>query len=339
MNNDIFSIIKEELKLSIAHKGYLDWTTGVIRININGDDYRNLDSLYNYIQNDFYETLAHELFHSIQICTCGYLYKYVYTYSKDFWNNNIFKFDGSNNLKYNKQIVENIKSEIKVILEIHPTSNLSVRDIIESQAVLVHNIILNPKINQKKYKKKVLSFKDTEYGKAYFYLYEYIGDKAFYALSGTSYISLLYSNPINVFCYIAENLSKYKSTISFDTIGSILNEIVSSYSNENNKFLGSPINFFKNNKVIHHPFYEQSIKKVYSNYTIEKISEMHMNPFKIDLKYQVDNIRPLLLNTMDIIIPNGFSSKYFGNDKDLLEKALILYTYASQKLLSIENNG
>ena len=65
---------------------------------------------------------------------------------------------------------------------------------------------------------------------------------------------------------------------------------------------------------------------------------MLIHTFTLTNQFQVDNLRPIMFNSTDIVMPNGYDNGIFS-DIDLFEKAIIILASTSFKVLNDFGSG
>jgi len=298
------------LKMPSEVWGFLEWATGIIRLNLTQEDFDSM--LSNVIEEgDFRESLNHEYFHLLQISTSGYLYYFVTELLVDiipYWKTaltgqakgmDIFKSTVENIPELNKKI-KNRFAEID-----KPNKNgITTRQIIEGWAFLFQKNQINPLISADSFKNE-LKYYESDYSASYHFLETIFQDKAKDYLPLISYISLCFNNPADFFhdyCSLLLNESNCKS-ISNNNAFLIAEKLRDKYF-----YFGTPIEvekyLYKRNR--YNPFYEKTIADIINYCTNNNLDffSLMTDSKNINSHFEKLNLKcPIIFNPENIYIP------------------------------------
>lgn len=210
--------LEEEFVLPNTVWGYLEWFTGIIRINLDYEQFKQ-NGLTTFEQKGFEETLIHEFFHCCQISTTGYLYYYVSHFLKGvapIWSGIMDKgVDmGSSMAEILENVFENdhkFSSELLAYLgkidNQDVKTGVSPRDIIEGQAYFIQKSITGEINTHASFLTVINRFNIKEYTYAYQLASDIIGEKTFSVFNKISFVSLLFLEPHIVFPVLCKKVS------------------------------------------------------------------------------------------------------------------------------------
>lgn len=190
--------------------GVLDWITGVVRINCTVEEWeRYLEGIQNDDREnlrfvELAETLSHECYHLLQICSTGYLYSFCMRLFDLVMPSLLMDSPVVDSISPAPETVESVR---QLINELHDPGlyGLSPIDVIEGAAFhfqVSHNYLGAPSRFPVARKKLAAA-----YGLAYEKAAEALGEMAFYFLPLLANHSLLWEHPGNAFVHFARKLS------------------------------------------------------------------------------------------------------------------------------------
>ncbi len=208
--------LEDALKLPENVWGFLDWTTGALRINTDYNTFFNEDQNKGKLKLLLNETIYHEAFHYLQILSTGYLFGLVANISKEELSIvcNILKeaLDSKNSIQdlyiellKNEQI-EQLRLTTKKYMFLDDKSSLGLtnRDIIESSAYFFQKSMTENISNIEQYLKLLEFAPSKEYSKAFLVAHKIIGESALIYFQSICFLSLLFFHPYQVFPVLCE---------------------------------------------------------------------------------------------------------------------------------------
>lgn len=324
------SFLAECIVLPKYVKGYLDWVTGVLRLNCTLDEYDQVLNGDNPEFDIYWETIVHETIHFFQIVSSGFLYKYVTEIGWLFLSDKRFLGDIVK-LLYE---ISNNKFTISKIYEIYEKrhNGLAVIDLVEGHAFYCHKRALN-KFNRKTETETVYKpYKGTVYHKAYDYLYNIIGENAYFMFSQIVFLSLCFTNPVSTYVRLCDGLKSHNFNINAHSAQTVFVELIDSVYSESfdkyeSKILSSPLEEqLKDNKLFN-PFYTPIIKQLSGYEDFSDISHYLRNPYEFRSDIFLAAMRPVLFNDASMLIPKKLDKGIFTNKnmhEDILKSRAIL---------------
>lgn len=209
--------INAALSLPPTVWGYFEWFTGIVRINMDTDDFGK--GKLSEEKCGFDETYNHEFFHCCQICTTGYLHYYVAHFLKEItpvWGRiteAAVQADRSmlsmleEVLKEKQELTDKMKELLSGLDEIGESHCITPRTIIESQAFFVQKQMGNRSLTHQQFIELLKQAPAEEYSDAYLMATDYLGSNAFGYFNAIAYSALLFLEPQNVFEKICYRLS------------------------------------------------------------------------------------------------------------------------------------
>lgn len=265
MNEDVS--LEKYLKIPNNVWGFLEWTTGIIRINLSYEEYLKIGS--NKLEKEEYEeTLKHEFYHLLQISTSGYLYFFVTEILVDiipFWRNAMIG-EGKGGDIFKKilldipELNEKMKNKFSAI-DIENKDGITARQIIEGSAFLFQKIHAVKDITPEKFRKE-LKYYEKDYCGSYEFMYNLIGNKAFVYLPMVSFISLCFIKPQDFFSDLCVLLVKEVSKKDLLSLEELL--VLAESLREKHHYLGTPIEVeqYQYKRNYFNPFYDRHINLI-----------------------------------------------------------------------------
>ena len=322
--------IEECIILPDGVRGYLDWITGTLRLNYTYDEWvRILKEENDFEEFHYWETLTHEMFHLLQICTTPYLYNYV-TKIANIVPKAIEKLRQKQDadldlVDYFMQYIA--QSTTQHLIYEKNNLGISVFDLVEASAFLSHHrMLLN--MDHEEYCSILSIYKDSEYEVTYSYLQNIINNRVFCCLPGIVFISLQYSKPLLVFEEICNKIKKYKSYVDDLNIENILRAIVKEID-----FRSKGVSKLKSpwERMLKNPFYYSYLKKL-SFISKANIESNMICPWTIKASFVQSLYCPILLNSGDMLVPESFENGLFKTNikhHDFLKSVAIAWYYSS----------
>jgi hypothetical protein len=313
--------------------GFLEWSTGVLRINATYSEFTNIDKLPNDEKSSYEETISHEMFHRCQICTAGYLYNFtigiikraypvVYPYLQSLLahikqapqsNENITVI-GFRDLWL--PIVENpphppesLLARLNDIDEMG-SDGVTIRSIVESSAYLIQKQMHINNLRAEQYRDLVKYTPSAEYSFAYLLADSILGERAFDVFQVVAFISLCFAKPHLVFVKLCEQF-KQSETHSLDDKGKEkVSEIIDNLR-EQYEFIGTTLDLTHNYSQNIHPFYKETLRKVFrlSVGQNRSIPELMARPEVWFGDFRTVVGSPVILNPDEIVILDSSNSK------------------------------
>lgn len=324
--------LEKYLKIPDNVWAFLEWTTGVIRINLSHDEYLKINS-NQCEQQEYEETLKHEFYHLLQISTSGYLYFFVTELLVDiipFWRNAMIE-EGKGIDIFKKilldipELNEKIKNKFSEI-DIENKNGVTTRQIIEGSAFLFQKIYAIKDITPQKYQKE-LTYYDKDYNNSYEFLSNLIGDKAFTYLPMVSFISLCFIKPHDLFddiCNLLAEKLKDKKEVSLEEL-----LVISESLRGKHYYLGTPIEVekYQYKRQYFNPFYDR-----YINLLINYCKQNEINFFSLmcypsnTLKIwdTEDIVTPLIYNPENIVSPYKDKDEWNVADKKFKTSTMLV---------------
>lgn len=335
--------IAERIKLPENVLGYLDWITGTLRLNLTNAQYNELtgesdDALWA----TYWEVYVHEMFHLFQVTSSGFLYNYATELSNDLLIHELEL--EANHLIRSANEFQPSEGFIRKAAKLNQPvkSGLSVVDIVESAAFLAHHIILNKVSSHEGYSSVLRSYKGSVYEKAYSFLSEKVGEKAFSMLCGVSYLSLSFNKPVEVFHMLSDQLPNHLDRIGLIPSHEILLDVIDEiFYEEGGEYglLESPLSVAKQGgKAEFNPFYSHIIERLASHDDIEEMGNFMCNPDWITADIFLYSMRPVLLNDATMVVPKDFSKGMFDT-KNQHEDMLKAVAVSAYQVMSCDDVG
>ncbi len=298
--------IVEAIKLPNNILGYLDWTTGLIRINLTYEEYKNGNDIK--ILDKVLTTLVHENFHAHQICNSGFLYNFIVEFTYELWENMFAMYKDEPVLQQTFQegiIISKAAKDILSRLYVKH-GKFSTIDLIESHAFLAHNLIIDRNLDYIQYDNLLTKkYPNTIYSNLFQYLKSLFGKKSFHLLPGICFVALLFNQPMKVFYLMCEYL---KTMDDFEDIDRLVKSSIDYLSkDETNQYIGLPLSLVKLKKPLH-PYYSNLLKFYNKNYTELDLIRFMTNIIYIPENFLVNSSRPMIFNSADFFWPEDFQS-------------------------------
>jgi len=293
--------------------GYLDWSTGLLRVNMESEEYGAVGERADGIAEQFQETLCHEMFHVYQICTTGFLLNYVTAFSKELW---LKAFD----MESDRPITELIGGEVQLsdelvslIRSIHAPGahGLAIIDIVESHAFLAHNRTIEPEIPRDFFRLRMAGLADSPYQKAFGFaerkLSVYAGDY----LCPIAYEALCFHDPVEVFVTLVDAVAEqmFAHVESADDIEKIMKHARKSLESRQDH-IGNPRRLLDAGQDIH-PFYADTLTEIANAYDEEDTRDFMCFPECTPNHFHTITLRPLLLNDSTTVTLRDFEPVVF----------------------------
>ena len=288
--------------------GYLDWITGIIRLNFTSEEYNSLIENPN-LWELYLKTNIHEMFHFYQILTSGYLFNYVINITTDVLVNTFnmeenLLFEAIKDNRFSTTVEEKVVKKISIIHKCGGDNNLSIIDLVEGAAFYAQEVAGKNSVDHNHIIRKIkYIYKDSEYSKAYLAITSSIGEKAFYIFPKIIYFCLKFSDPVYVFDIINAEIHLIKHKIKnshHNNIGLMKNDFISIIKDKNHHhksfgMIENPLEVEEKNND-NHPFYSESLKMIQERGDIDKIITFITNPKEIKSDIFLETLRPVLLN-------------------------------------------
>jgi hypothetical protein len=188
---------------------YLDWVSGVIRVNATYDELERLRELMSTRESIrgrelgesqvlLLETLTHEYTHYFQLCTTGYLYRVA----KEFFTTltSALPTDITSVEQLPQSVIDDVGLRLDAVKHKHLLTvgarGLDVLSIVESAAFLVQKRYHRPELSPEEYE-KALAGQPSVYKKGYDIAREYLGNDAFTAYPLLASLALWTDRPVD----------------------------------------------------------------------------------------------------------------------------------------------
>ena len=320
--------------------GYLDWSTGLLRINMEKDQYEGISGRPEHFRNQFEETLCHEMFHALQICACGFLFNHVTAFSKELW---LKVFEMESDRSISRLLHEEVESSAELrrlssdlcTPQHHGLSNL---DIIESHAFLAHNRICQPDVPRDVYRLRMAQMKGSPYQMAFGYLEEKLGAWAGDYLCPIAYEALCFPNPVEIFVTIVEAVSQmlYAHVESAEDIEELVGDALKVLGGRDD-FIGDPRRMIEEGSDLH-PFYSNSLHQVNQLSEEGEIRDFMSFPESAPNVFLTAMLRPILLNDATLLTFSNSDHTPFDTEESH-DSGLIMLAALSYKHLAASGSG
>jgi hypothetical protein len=330
-----WKIIFEILALPPDTAAYLDWTTGILRINANYEQWFDLISrtdggilvptTLSSQELDLLETVTHESTHLLQIVTTGFLYSvavelyagigtYVESFGSSFGEDDVLAI-----LEHGipAALMEEIRS-ILLRLDVCGPDNVTARSIVESSAFMAQKRTHHLGLSRQKYAQMLeTQCPGPEYRRAYDVAVQYLGDDAFDLFPLLASLSLCTRRPEQIFSSFCEQISKEngpsgayisvpgQSEVSID-LGGFL-RVLNAISAE---LIGSAAQAAAN--LPEHPFYTDIVNQInlLNRDGAISLDRYITAPHEIQERLFEECLRPMIFNRSGehirpIVIPGG----------------------------------
>jgi hypothetical protein len=198
--------------------GFLEWTTGVIRINATVGELQRLGDLKERARLAYQETVTHEFFHCAQICAAGYPHHFAVSVVKELLpvlypfleGFSAYTDLGEASLRFAEAPPPVPRALVTVLegLDAPGDDGITPREIVESAAYLVQKRTHRPGLDAAGFG-RILPFAPApEYQTAFLVAESILGDRAFELLPALSYFSLCYLRPQDVFIPLCRAASR-----------------------------------------------------------------------------------------------------------------------------------
>jgi hypothetical protein len=200
---ELEAMIRDHYRLPDNVWGFLDWVTGLIRINLTSDQFSGSERT-----EQFELTLNHELFHAFQICTTGYMYRLCMELLREICR---IIISTGKTLDLNKLIRTPPPSSSTLdasLTEIDRANSdgITARDLIEGYAHYSHEALQNPALDALDYARSLAAAPGHTYTNAFSYSEQRIGAETFELFPLLCYLALLFRDPPSVFCRLHDLL-------------------------------------------------------------------------------------------------------------------------------------
>lgn len=189
--------------------GFLEWMTGVIRINATVEELQRLSEAREHVRLAYEETVTHEFFHCAQICAAGYPHHYAATVAKALFpvlHPYLLAFSSHTDLEEAAtrfaQAPPSIPHEAMALLDLldEPGSDgITPRDIVESAAYLVQKRTHLQDLDAADYGHMLHFAPAPEYRSAFLVAESILGARALELFPALSHVSLCFLRPQDVF--------------------------------------------------------------------------------------------------------------------------------------------
>lgn len=276
------SELEQALSLPDSTWGFLEWATGVLRINATVEEIKSLDSLPDYERLGYEETITHEMFHLFQICTAGYLYYFATLSLREIYPliapylasliNFLQKNPGESvtTIGHNElwqllmneppMLSANLKKYFQSIDE-PGNNNITIREIVEGSAYLAQKQIHSINLTAARFSKLLEYAPGNEYVSAYWLAESILESHTFDLFNVIAFISLCFQQPHLVFVHLCEEFKKHQIHILDDTTKPLIEKIID-HLRLSNAYLGTSDRFVNRHPTYKkHPFYFDALKK------------------------------------------------------------------------------
>lgn len=343
------SELEQGLSLPNNTWGFLEWATGVLRINATSEEFKNLSSLPNYERLGYEETITHEMFHLFQICTAGYLYYFATLSLKEIYPliipylTDILKLlqetpGGSVRTVGHSdlwQLLVNTPPQPSKSLKMHfqsidqpGNSNITIREIVEGAAYLVQKQTHSINLTTEGFSKLLDYVPGNEYVSAYRLAESILGLHTFDLFNVVSFVSLCFQQPQMVFAPLCEEFKKHQIHHLDSTTKPLINEIID-HLRLKNVYLGTADWFVNRNPTYKkHPFYFSALKKtarLSADIFNMSFIELMATPHKWVGEFRKGIGMPILLNPDEFIViedPNAIGYVKAENESNTLHTIL-----------------
>jgi hypothetical protein len=318
-------MIRDHYRLPDGVWGYLDWVTGLVRVNVSSHEFSGSKRT-----EQFELTLNHELIHAFQICTTGYLYRLGTELLRE-----VVRIILS--VSANPDVFELIRtpppSSVKIdtlLFEIDcaNTDGITVRDLVEGYAYYAHEALQDVALSGATYARRLAAAPAREYANAFRYSEQRINERAFEVFPLLCYLALLFRDPPDVFCKLHDLLPLGRWPAKpkfFRQVVRLLDQIPAEY-------LGIPSQEQKLYNL-DNPFYSWSMRKIRETIgpsLLEYVGE----PGRIPNAVQEALLRPIILNDFHQIEPHSFRG-----DSPYSVNATLITAVTSFRILSTHAAG
>lgn len=314
--------------------GYLDWSTGLLRINLDSEEYGSIGEGSDVIASRFQETLCHEMFHVYQICTTGFLFNYVTAFSKELWLE-AFEMESDRPVTGLIGGEVHVSDELASLIEsIHAPKahGLAVVDIVESHAFLAHNRTIEPEIPRDFFRLRMAGLKDSPYQKAFGYAERKLGVYAGDYLCPIAYEALCFHDPVDVFVILVDAVAEemFAHVESTEDIEQIMKQARKSLSSRQD-YIGNPRRLLDDDQDIH-PFYADTLTQIANAYDEEATRDFMCFPESTPNHFHTITLRPLLLNDSTTVILRDFEPLIFDSADEHRAGMLLLAALSYEHL-------
>ena len=252
----------------------LNWISGLIRLNV---DKGLWDSVVEKVEKGDYNLLSidekhlleshtHELYHFMQISTCGYLFRFVGRLLRVVSDIVPDNFHSLSQIK--EEIDEkHILSILNSFSELHTSGpeGITILSIIESDAYQFQKESLVPELDLQTYQRIIdKECVNEEYRYAHDYCINKLGVPGFYWFHYISNVSLCTDSPAETFVILVNHLDKYlgekkKKKLDIDVIFNVVEDCIS--SNILSGAIGGSIDVEERDKI-YHPAYSPVLRMI-----------------------------------------------------------------------------
>ena len=201
---------------------YLDWVTGVVRIDARRDEWERLQEQFSSRDQVsaheltakevlLLETVTHEVTHFFQVCTTGYLYRVALDLFAALTD--ALPADIKSVEELPESIIEHVAGRLNSIKEERLCApgprELDVLSIVESAAFMIQKLSHNPDLTPQEYQ-RALAGQPSVYRTAYDLACEYLGEAAFGTYPVLASLSLWTERPADSLIGLCEGLAVHK---------------------------------------------------------------------------------------------------------------------------------
>lgn len=189
--------------------GFLEWMTGVIRINATVEELQQFSQAPERVRLAYEETVTHEFFHCAQICAAGYPHRYASSVAKALYpvlHPYLQAFSSHTDLEeasmHFAEAPPAIPHTLTALLESLDEPGLdgiTPREIVESAAYLVQKRTHRPELDAPRYDQMLHLAPAPEYRSAYMAAESILGERAFGLFPALSFYALCFVRPHDVF--------------------------------------------------------------------------------------------------------------------------------------------
>jgi|GEM_PF-5080158 len=285
--------------------GYLDWSTGMLRVNSPYDVWNRISqsedpTTLEEWERDVVETVTHETIHFLQITTTGFLYKFAVELFDQIKSCIPFPVRDFSEIpkKAPPLQAEKIRDHL-AILDNEGENSVTLRSLVECQAILTQMRTHWKGLTHEGFLQKVYSLHlPKEYSQAYVTATNYLGPNAFDSYPFVSSMALCASNPVSAFHAICRGI--YETNITdrpinaIDQYTGLLNQL---YSHRKIELIGTSAEVL--NRMPEHPVYTPMVLRLNELCGQQGISilEYFAAPHEIKEPVAIAVARPTMFNS------------------------------------------
>jgi hypothetical protein len=335
--------IYDNLVLDPGTAGYLDWATGISRINASYSEWQELNPRRRAKQItdrdiELREAASHEYAHFIQITTTGYLYRFairLYELLSRCVPQPKFVVPGPD-LKPPEVVAKQLAEHLAILDDVGP-HGITSRAVIESQAFYIQKGSTLYGLSHKHYITMLDEAPGPEYRHAYDLAAERLGARAFKAFPVLTSLALCTLDPAESFVELVEAVAARKLSYTHTAGTPPFAELASTVCINT---IGTSVDMLK--KLPQHPVYTPVVSELYqkcmqsSRSVLDFLTNLHRRQPK-DLVSAT--LRPILFNRelgakqSSLLIPSGLWSNKTKEERENDGHDLIVLAAVSASFL------